>query len=46
MGGEWAWRTDTCIYTAESFHSAPETITTVLIGYTQYKIESSKKIGK
>ena len=34
MGGEWGWRMDTCIHMAESFHFAPETITTVLIGYT------------
>ena len=34
---------DTCIYTAESFHRPPETITTVLIGYTQYKTKKFKK---
>ena len=34
MGGESGGRTDTCICTAESLCCAPETITTLLIGYT------------
>ena len=34
---------DTCIYTTESLCCPPETITTLLIGYTQNKIKSLKK---
>ena len=36
LDGREVWgRMDTCIYMAESLHSSPETITTLLIGYTQ-----------
>ena len=34
MGGEFGGRMDTCICMAESLCCAPETITTLLIGYT------------
>ena len=35
LDGREVWgRMDTCIYMAESLHSSPETITTLLIGYT------------
>ena len=34
-GREVRGRVDTCICTAESLHSSPETITTLLIDYTQ-----------
>ena len=33
----WEWdlgRTDTCIPMAETFHCSPETITTLVVGYT------------
>ena len=34
LDGTVVWgRMDTCIYMAESLHSSPETITTLLIGY-------------
>ena len=35
--GVWG-KVDTCIYMAESFHSSSEIITTLLMGYTQNKI--------
>ena len=35
LDGKGVWeRMDTCICTAESLHCPPETITTLLIGYT------------
>ena len=34
------------MYKAESLHCSPETITTLLTGYTQYKIKSSKRYAK
>ena len=43
--GVWG-RMDTCIYTTESLCCPPETITTLLIGYTQNKIKSFKKKGR
>ena len=33
-------RMETCICVAESFRCSPETVTTLFIGYTQYKIKS------
>ena len=36
MGGEFGGRMDTCICMAESLCCLPETITTVLPGYTKY----------
>ena len=39
--GIWG-RMDTCISMAESLPCSPETITTLLVGYTQYKIKSLK----
>ena len=35
---------DTCICMAESFHSAPETDTTLLIGYIPIQIKKLKEI--
>ena len=35
LDGRGVWgRMDTCIWMAESLHSSPETITTLLTGYT------------
>ena len=34
MGGEFGGRVDTCIWMAESLCCPPETMTTLLIGYT------------
>ena len=34
---------DPCVHMAEFLCSAPETITTLLIGYIKYKIKSKKK---
>lgn len=40
-------RTDTCIRTAESLSCAPETISTLLMGYIpQYKINSYERKTK
>ena len=36
-------RMDTCIYMAESLHCSPETVTTLLIGYTPVQNEKLKK---
>ena len=41
--GVWG-RTDTCICMAESLCCSPETITTLLIGYTPIKNKKLKKI--
>ena len=41
LDGRGVWgRMDTCPCMAETLCSSPETITTLIIGYTQYKIES------
>ena len=43
-GWEESWgRTDTCICVAETLHYLPETITTLLIGYTPIKNKKLKK---
>ena len=43
LDGTGVWgRMDTCIYMAESLQCSPETITTLLIGYTL--IQNKKKI--
>ena len=35
LDGRGVWgRMDTCIYMADSLHYSPETITTLLVGYT------------
>ena len=47
LGGRGAWgRVDTCVCMAEPLRCPPETITTLLIGYTLIKITSSKKKKK
>ena len=44
LDGRGVWgRMETCVCMAESLHSIPETITTLLIGYTQYKMFSVLK---
>ena len=45
-GREVQRRVDTCICTAESLHSSPETITTLLIDYTQIQNVSMFKKNK
>ena len=46
MGGEFAGRTDTHICVAESHHCPPETITTLLIGYSLINKNEIKKERK
>ena len=43
MGGGFWGRMDPCICLAESLCCTPETITTFLVSYTQYKIKSFKR---
>ena len=44
LDGRAVWgRMDTCICPTESLHCSPETVTTLLISYTQYKIKNEKK---
>ena len=40
--GVWG-RTDTCICLTESLHCSPESITTLLIGYTSIQKEKKKR---
>ena len=42
-GGQVSGRMDTCICMAESLHCSPETITTLLIGYTPTQNKKFKK---
>ena len=44
LDGRGVWgRVDTCIHMAESLCCSPETITTLLIGYTAIQLENNKK---
>ena len=44
LDGRGVWgRMDTCVCMAESLRCPPESITTLFISYTPYKIESKKK---
>ena len=45
MGGVWG-RMDTCVRMAESLCCSPETVTTLLIGYTPIQNKVKKKQNK
>ena len=46
MGQCFGGRMDMCMWMVESLHCSSEIVTTLLIGYSQYEIKSSKQDKK